>query len=91
MAQDDKITEVTPEQIPNDSPPLYTPRAFIPATPIHPPPVTSDLPPERIHVPSAPFLTDLTQIGPDPKNVICPRCHYGVCTSTRPRAGMHAG
>ena len=101
MAQDDKIVEADssrPENSHADSPPLYTPRATAtPGTPIHPPPTTTpdsavvDVVPEQVHAPTAPFSIDLTNIGPEPTNVICPRCHYGVSTSTRTRVGTHAG
>jgi len=99
MAQVDEIVEATPSQPENshtDSPPVYTPRATpITETPIHPPPTTTpavvyDVP-ERVHVPTAPFYTDLTKLGPEPANVICPRCHYGVCTSITSRVGTNAG
>lgn len=99
MAQDDKIVEANsshPEDSHTDSPPVYTPRSTAtPVTPIHPPPTTApavvDGVPERVYAPTAPFSTDFTRIGPEPANVVCPRCHYGVCTSTRSRAGTHAG
>ena len=47
--------------------------------------------PENIYAPQPPFSNDLAGIGPEPANVICPRCHYGVRTNTKPRAGMHVG
>jgi hypothetical protein len=81
-----------------DAPPTYTPRVATPQTPIYPPPssetpprIAEVVPPERIHAPTAPFSTDLTLIGPEPANVICPRCHYGVRTSTQSSPGTHAG
>jgi len=100
MAQDDKIIEADSPQPENshiDSPPSYTPRAAAtPGRDIHPspsptPPILTEAIPQRVHVPTAPFSTELAEIGPEPTNVICPRCHYGVCTSTRTRAGTHAG
>jgi len=101
MTQTDKIVEASSSQAENphvDSPPVYTPRTTTPGTLIHPhpatpPPATSieDIIPERVHVPTAPFSINLSQIGPEPTNVVCPRCHYGVCTSTTSRAGTHAG
>ena len=99
MAQDDKIIhEEIHDETPHDAPPSYTPKA-IPQTPIHPPPRSTSLPPasdpvsvpERVHVPKPPFSTDLTQLGPDPGNVICPRCHYGVRTSVKSSVGVNAG
>jgi hypothetical protein len=103
MAQNDNIdkaeeaSSAAPAQDPQlESPPVYTPRATVPGTPIHPPPTegtqtTEHVVPQKVHVPTGPFSTNLTQIGPDPVNVICPRCHHGVCTSTKSRAGVHAG
>src|SRR5271170_3840730 len=89
----DKHTEAVKDTTPLvDAPPVYTPRA---ASPIHPPPpppaTSSSVTPERIHAPTPPFTTDLVQIGPEPTNVICPRCHHGVRTNTNSRAGTHAG
>jgi hypothetical protein len=96
MTQTDKMEEASSSQAENphfDSPPVYTPQKVPTGTLIHPPPATSDeeVIPERVHVPTAPFTTNLSHIGPEPTNVICPRCHYGVYTSTTSRAGTHAG
>lgn len=99
MTQNHKVVEASTssqgDQSHIDSPPVYTPRASSPGTPIHPAssstPPPSTVVPERVHVPTAPFSTNLVDIGPEPTNVICPRCHYGVRTSTRSRAGTHAG
>lgn len=93
MAQD-KNTEAAKDTTSLvDAPPSYTPRAASPITPIHPPPppAESSVTPERVHAPTAPFSNDLVQIGPEPANVVCPRCHYGVRTNTKSRAGTHAG
>jgi hypothetical protein len=82
-----------------EAPPSYTPRAMSPVTRIDPPPTTStpllvdnEPAPRQIYVqpPRGPFLNDPTKLGAEPANIICPRCHYGVQTSTRTRAGTHA-
>jgi hypothetical protein len=83
-----------------EAPPSYTPRVMSPVTRIDPPPTTStpllvdnESPaPRQIYsqAPSGPFLNDPTKLGAEPANIICPRCHYGVQTSTRTRAGTHA-
>ena len=100
MAQDDKIVEADspqPENSQIECPPSYTPRAAeTPGKPIHPlpsstPPALTEAIPELVHVPTALFFIDFAKIGPEPTNVICPRCHYGVRTSIRTRAGTHAG
>lgn len=98
MAQNDKIVDANSSQADTshaDSPPVYTPRSTTPKTSIHPPltprSTTGEAIPEQVHAPAAPFSIDLLQIGPEPANVICPRCHYGVRTSFRNRVGTHAG
>lgn len=98
-----KVTEATTSNVENEhvgAPPTYTPRATSPQpiTPLTPPPigaVTSDVESTSGHVqiytPRLPFLNDLSQVRADPANVVCPRCHYGVQTTTKTRAGTHAG
>ena len=98
----DKHTEAVKDTTPlMEAPPQYTPRTGSPINP--PPPQTttttttppaassSTVTPERVHSPTAPFSDNLVQIGPEPTNVVCPRCHYGVRTNTKARAGTHAG
>jgi hypothetical protein len=94
----DKHTEAVKDTTPlMEAPPQYTPRT---GSPINPPPPTTTTPPlassstvtpENVHSPTAPFSDNLVQIGPEPTNVVCPRCHYGVRTNTKSRAGTHAG
>jgi hypothetical protein len=79
-----------------DAPPSYTPR---PVTQTNPPPSSSSsrspppvaLPSDRIYTPGPSFSQDLSKVGEQPANVVCPRCHYGVQTQTRTRVGTHAG
>jgi len=82
-------------EAPVDAPPSYTPHPSSPAPmPSREAPAaatTSHVVPENVHVPQAPFSNDLNKIGPDPTNVICPRCHYGVQTLTKSRTGTQAG
>jgi hypothetical protein len=101
MTESSKTTEAAKANAENrqvESPPSYTPRATSPVTRLNPPPTTSTLiarepvVPSQIYVqqPSGPFLNDPSQLGAEPSNIICPRCHYGIQTSTRTRAGTHA-
>jgi len=79
---------------PIEDPPSYSPPAAGPSADERSPLLTTPQPtvlPENIHAPQPPFSTDLSHIGPDPTNVICPRCHYGVQTVTKTRVGVHAG
>ena len=98
-----KVTEATASNVENEqveAPPTYTPRATSPQpiTPLTPPPrgsVPSDVEstsvPVQLYTPRPPFLNDLSQLRADPANVVCPRCPYGVQTTTKSRAGTHAG
>jgi hypothetical protein len=101
MTESTKATEAAKANAKNpqvEPPPSYTPRATSPVTLLNPPPTTSALidyepvVPSQIHIqrPRGPFLNDPSQLGAEPANIICPRCHYGVQTSTRTRAGTHA-
>jgi hypothetical protein len=78
-----------------DAPPSYSPREVPaePVTPIHPPPRADgpDNNAPRIYTPRPPFTTNLSEIGAEPANVICPRCHYGVTTGVKASVGTHAG
>lgn len=99
-----KVTEASTSNVDEigqvEAPPSYSPRATSPqpATALNHPPSGSghsDVEPVRepvqIHAPLPPFLNDLSQVRADSANVVCPRCHYGVQTSTKSRAGTHAG
>ena len=103
MPEMSKVTEPTTSNAESgqaEAPPSYSPRATSPqpVTPLNHPPsgsVPSDVEtindPIQIHTPRPPFLNDPSQLRADPANVVCPRCHYGVQTTTRSRAGTHAG
>ena len=81
---------MVPENMPIEAPPSYTPHEETPKAPISPPPTTPSAP-ERVYTPQGPFSSNLVEVGPDPANVICPRCRYGVRTQTSSKAGAHAG
>lgn len=88
----DKALEASkePENIPAEAPPSYSPQPEeSPKAVINPPPATNL--PERVYQPSGPFSSNLTELGSDPANVICPRCQYGVRTQTASTPGAHAG
>lgn len=70
-------------------PPPYSPRTVAPKAASPPPAPSATL--VQVFVPRAPFNTDISSLGPEPANVICPRCHHGVVTSTHSRVGTHAG
>jgi hypothetical protein len=96
QTQNDKKPEDNVAPIEEVPPPTYTPREIpaTPVTPIHPPPPhpRTYTPDNNVRVlaPRPPFASNLAEIGPEPANVVCPRCHYGVTTSVKSSIGSHA-
>jgi len=87
MSDTNKTPEVAEETSSHvEPPPSYTPRVASPK-----PAAPRSATPVNVHTPQPPFNTDLSALGPEPANVICPRCHYGVVTSVHSRVGTHAG
>lgn len=102
MTEMSKVNEATSSKVHAEqveAPPSYSPRAMSPqpVTPLHPQPTTPLLPDVEaarepiLYAPRPALLNDLTQIRADSAHVVCPRCHYAVQTTTKSRAGTHAG